>query len=294
MTVEGLVPGPRASPSQADGELEQWLARYGRERRPREDRPPVLQDALRHLARLPRTRSALCGLPPSCRCLIEGHAAPDNAETLRDFLRGMGVDEAEIVAVELLDLPAVYRQLGWAWPRMQFRIADACQLQEVAGDRAFDVVVQESLLNCVPPVRSARLLAEAARVLAPRGRALVSFTDSSCLAPRPTMSPEEAARRLGTPWDPTARHLSELVPDAASRRDLMEELAGSVILDRSRGHHTLVTAPFGRFEFFVPLSDTKRQLAEAGFEILVMADETGPDDHGLSCVRHRAILASGR
>ena len=273
-----------------EGELDRYLARYGPELRGSRSRPPRLADVLTFLAALPETVAALSGIRYARRCLLEGYAAPDNAEALRGFLRWAGAGEVEIVAVDLFDLPAAYSRLGWALPAMEYRRADACRLAEVAEDGAFDVVVQESLLNCVPPVRSAELLGEAARVLSPRGRALISVTDCTAVAGRPELSTDEVSSRLGTPWDPSCRHLSGLVSDPGRRAELLDELAGSVVVDRRRIRHTFITRPDGRFEFFVPFSTTERQLTEAGFELLVIARETGRDDNGLDCVRHRTIV----
>ena len=276
-------------PAADHSELDQFLSRYRDSGRHARDRAPDLHDSLSVFAALPGVDEALRALPARCRVLIEGYAGPGNAAALRRFLSSAGVREADITAVDLFDLPATYARLGLPLPAMRFVQADACRLGAVAANNEFDVVAQDFLLNCLPPLHTDSLLAEAARVLSLAGRFILSFTDSSCLASRPILSPARLKAAWGVRWDPTATQLAQLAPDPAHRDKLLRVLAGSVVLDPETGGYALITAPYGRFEFFVPAELTRCQLIDAGFRVLLSDQRRGRDDHGLDCQRHRWI-----
>jgi SAM-dependent methyltransferase len=243
------------------------------------------------LAAAPDLQHALGLLPKRVNALIEGYAGSRNAEALQAFLALAGVRDMDIVAIDLFDLPATYRRLSMTLPNMRFIQADACSLGAVAADGEFDVVVQDFLLNCLPPADAPRLLAEVARVLAPEGRFILSVTDSSGLQTRPALTPERLACDWGVRWDRSASYLSCIVPDPLLRQDALRALAGCIVADQAREQHTLIAAPHGRFEFFVPWAQTERQLNDAGFRVLLAQTQWGRDDHGLDCHRHRIIAA---
>ena len=270
-------------------ELDQFLARYGRGRRKGEARPPDLQDSLEALASEPGANKLFAGLPASVCCLIQGYAGPGNARALREFLSAAGVVSVDIVAVDTYDLPAAFARLGFVQPEMRFCRADACDLSQWAADGSFDLIVQDFLLNCLPPLRHADLLAEAARLLHPGGLAIISFTDDIGARALPPIHSERILASHGTEWNPHATCLSQLSAVPAIRSCLKKSLIGQVVEDSATGGLTLVTAPNGYFEYFIAATRTRAAIEAAGFKLLVEQITDGLDDHGLRCTRHRCI-----
>ena len=270
-------------------EFDEFLLRYDPARRPAGDRPPDLADSLAALARAPGLAAALAGLPIRARCLIEGYAGPANASALRDFLAARGHMVRSLTAVDLHDVPAAYARLGLPAPDLRFIRADACDLSPHLADASVDVLVQDFLLNCVPLARAPRLLAEAARVLEPGGVAILSFTDDTGARRCPRFTSDELASRWGLGWAPDAVHLRDLGADESRLPALLAALAGGVITRPPAPGCAFVTAPHGRFEFFTPLEHTVGLLDAAGLEVRLMTTETGRDDQGLVCVRHRCL-----
>jgi acyl-CoA synthetase (AMP-forming)/AMP-acid ligase II/thioesterase domain-containing protein/SAM-dependent methyltransferase/acyl carrier protein len=277
-----------------DSDVDHFVGRYVSKADGDPQGTPNLGDSLRVFAALPDLTQVTVRLGPACRCLIQGYTAPGNADSLVHFLQDLGVHHVDVMAVDLLDLPAIYERFALKMPQMGFIQADAGDLRAVFPDHQFDVVVQDFLLNCAPPQQAERLLGEAMRVLKPDGLAFLSFTDSSCLAERPSLSPREFEMRWGVSWNPACRGLSDLVPDERRRQDLLRLLAGSVIADPATGQHVLITPPYGRFEFFTPLEQTLRQLSTAGFDAQLIHRQTGRDDNGLDCARYRCLARPGK
>lgn len=253
---------------------------------------PTLGDSLGVMARLPGVRDRVDGLGPGCRCLIQGCTAPGNADALRRFLGHPERPRIEVVAVDLLDLPSVYRRLGWTVPEAGFVRADARKLQHFFPRGHFDVVAQDFLLNCAPPAEAPDLLAAARHVLRPGGLLLISVTDSAGLGDHPAITPDGFARLAGTPWDCAARDLAGLLPDAERRARVLPRLAGRVVRACNDGAVTLVIAPHGRFEFFLPIARILRLLDNAGFDVVARATEWGRDDNGVDCRRWRFVACA--
>ena len=253
---------------------------------------PTLQSSLDVFARIDGVQDRLPALGPAPRCLIQGYTAPGNAAALRRFLGRVGIARCAITAVDKLDLPAIYRRLGIAMPDMTFQQADARCLGHVLGDGAFDLLVQDFLLNCAAPADAAALLSEAARLLRPGGLALLSFTDNTGLRDRPALTAEEIAARWRLVWDPACGTLSELParPVPFQPAVAREGLIGRVVVGAAAGHCTCITAPDGRFEFFVPAEETFAALEAAGLELILAAQGTARDYNGLLCTRHRCLV----
>jgi SAM-dependent methyltransferase len=209
---------------------------------------------------------------------------------------------------------------------MTFLQADARSLADVLADAGFDLLVQDFILNCAPPSDAAALFCEAARVLRPGGLALLSFTDNTGLRDRPILTAEEIAARWGLAWDPACGALSELparlgdpVGITASNHRLSSEakvipteavipmgtleprrpafaregLIGRVVAGAAAGHCTYITAPDGRFEFFVAAEETFAALEAAGLQPVLAVQGTTRDYNGLACTRHRCLVRRG-
>lgn len=279
-------------------EADQFVARYAPNMSRATGQPagpplvPTLADSLAFLGRLPGMAAALDGLGANRRCLLQGCTAPDNAVALRRFLGETGGGHVDVTAVDLLDLPAIYARLGWPMPEMRFVRADARDLSARFPPDSFDLVVQDFLLNCAPPSHASALLAAARHVLKRGGLLLLSVTDSTCLRDHPSISPAAFERNHCVAWDPTARDLATLLPEQHRRTAALPALAGRAVMDPGDQQGTLITAPHGRFEFFVPIDQTMAQLAEAGFEVLGRGWEHGRDDNDLNCTRWRCLACA--
>lgn len=276
-------------------EDDEFVARYPAETAANERRDaalpgaPALTDSLAHFETLPGLRQAMSGLPSECRCLIQGSTGQGNAAAVRQFLSRSGERRVDITAVDLLDLPAIYARLGWPMPEMQFLRADARELSAHFESGSFDLVIQDFLLNCAPPDQAPALLAAARQVLNPGGLFLLSVTDSSGLAAHPRISAQEFEALYGLAWNFQAPDLSTLAPEESRRVGVLKTLLGRVVSDEEAEVGTLLTAPLGRFEHFVPLSSTMAQLVQAGFKLLLSGQERGRDANGLQCLRWRCL-----
>lgn len=251
---------------------------------------PTLETSLSAFARLPDLPRALQALAPTARCLFQGYTAPCNADALRRFLLPVGITRCDIVAVDLLDLPAIYGRLGVAMPEVDFLQADACALSGRLEGRRFNLIVQDFILNASPPTRGVQLLAEAARLLEDGGLALLSFTECSDLSGCLTLTPDDLSARWGLTWDPERASLAALAGSPHRLAEASHHLIGTVIVNSTTGHYTFVTAPSGRFEFYVPAEQTLATLAAVGFETLMIERQKARDYNGLDCNRYRCVV----
>jgi SAM-dependent methyltransferase len=250
---------------------------------------PTLADSLDFFGRLADMPATLDSLGTDCRCLLQGCTAPGNAAALRRFLGAPGGRAVRVSAVDLLDLPGIYARLGWPMPDMDFVRADARDLAALFPPGRFDLVIQDFLLNCAPPHEAPALLRAARHVLNPGGLLLLSVTDSAGLPDYPAIAPADFASFCGVPWDPMSRDLEALLPDERQRADVLRTLVGRVVMGPTGEDGTLITAPNGRFEFFVPMARTMTQLRDAGFDVVRRGREHGRDDNGLDCTRWRCL-----
>ncbi len=266
-----------------------FVARYVRGSPWFDDLAPTLQSSLDIFARIEGLRDRLQSLGPAPRCLIQGYTAPGNAAALRRFLGRAGISGCAITVVDKLDLRGIYNRLGIAMPEMVFLQADARSLADVLGDAVFDLLVQDFILNCAPPPDAAALLSEAARVLRPGGLALISFTDNTGLRDRPVLTAEEIGTRWRLAWDPACGTMSGLQARPVPHQPAVARagLIGRVVAGAGAGHCTYITAPDGRFEFFVPAEETFAALEAVGLQPILAAQGTVRDYNGLPCTRRR-------
>lgn len=253
---------------------------------------PSLSRSIAHLDRLGSTRDLLAALPRDASCLIEGYSAPSNSSALRRFLSRHGISRPTVHAVDLYDLPRAYRELHLEPPDMHFHMADAANLEGIFAAGAFDLVVQDFLLNCVPPHFHASLLAEAARVLTPRGMAIISFSDSHALAARASPDGRAAAHDQGLEWDDQAYSLGDLprLPGYSPSRS--NGLLGQVLRHPTSNCLVHVTPPHGNFEFFPAETTVLEDFARAGLRLVERSNSIGVDSYGLDCRRHRCVLTA--
>lgn len=275
-------------------ELNDFLQRYNKvDFLQTVDRPPNLSDSLSFLQNFKDVSDALCKLPVNVKALIEGYSCQTNAEGLRKFLATYGVTVLDISVIDIYDLPSTYQSLGIALPEINFYQRCASDLEGVAQSQSFDVVVQDFLLNCIPPSEIAKVLSESFRVLKSTGYLILSITDSSGLKNRPFITPENLNRDYGLIWKNTAKHLRQVQNENKNDPTLsgthFEKILNTIILDPNTDQYTFISPPYGRFEFFISWKQTLKHLFEANFTILLDHEDWGKDDQGLDCCRHRLI-----
>lgn len=251
---------------------------------------PTLESSLRAFSRMDEAREALAALGGRASCLIQGYTAPKNVEALRRRLSEAGVARADVVAVDLLDLPRIYDRLGVGMPDVDFLQGDACDLSALIADAVFDIVIQDFTLNCLPPVLAPKLSREARRVLKADGFAMVSFTDATGLRERPVLPATNALLRHGVEWTSTLTGLMDAAESGSHFDELSAGLMGATLAAGARGELIFVTPPSGRFEFFAPADSTFEMLRHAGFHCVAFDRSIGIDPAGLQCARYRCLL----
>lgn len=229
-------------------------------------------------------------LSKNVSCLFQGYTAPDNAQALERFLCHFGIKIADVLAIDLLDLPSIYKRLGVHVPPMRFIQGDACDLAQSVQSGSIDIVIQDFILNCLPTTFALSLFKETRRVLKPDGIALISFTDSSCLSA--STSIREAVTRLNINWKPHASGIAEFAKNPSQLEEISSSLIGSTLSTEQEGHLIVVTPPEGRFEFFQPLSNTLDLIREAGLDVVNLQRSIGRDAADLLCMRNRCLLRS--
>ena len=274
-----------------DVEVDRFVSRY-LAADPNAAGPPPLAQSLAMLSGMPPAVAALATLRDGCRCLFQGYTRPANAADLGRFLDGAGVSVGEMVAVDVLDIPASYVRLGLGVPNLRFIRGDACDMPG-RDSGSFDVIVQDFLLNCLPSADAGRLVHETSRLLATDGIVIASVTDDECLEGLPALSTEEFAAHTGTVWSDSARWLGDLLPHADRRRALLPLLGGRVVRIAGEQGGTLIAPPDGRFEFFVPAKTCWSRFRAASLEPVAIGMRTGWDDLGLHCTRRTAVLRRG-
>ena len=227
----------------------------------------------------------------SVDCLFQGYTSPKNGDALRHVLLGQGIERAHIVAVDRIQLPLVYEQLGVAMPDIEFVHADACDLGDQFGDRKFDIIVQDFVLNCIAPTAAPALLSEAKRHLKPGGICLISFSTGAHAPAAKTKSLASVLEDWPQVQCSLAASLQEMARTDAELKDMERHLLGQSIFDDQTGHLTHVTDPSGQLEFFIPKPDMIGLFEAAGFEVSIADVRSATDYNGLECTRYRVIAS---
>jgi len=221
-------------------------------------------------------------------CLIEGISCPYNGMSLRHCLAHAGVSDARVHALDILDVDAVARSLGYELPGLEFSIGDASRLDGWESG-SVHVLVQDHLLNCAPHAIHAALVREAARVLHGRGVWILNFSLEPHVAGGGQIGFQDVEQLLGRPLDSMAYCLSEIA-NGRGVSWLLERLLGKMIVDERTGRRILITAPHGNFEFYFPLLHLESLLAANGLETVFRKCEQGVDQHGNHYQRHRTLV----
>jgi hypothetical protein len=227
--------------------------------------------------------------PSKLECLIQGYTAPCNAQDLRGVLSLRGCENAHVVAVDQIALPAIYKQLGAEMPEVEFVQADASDLGGRLGKRTFHMIIQDFILNCLPPVFAMNLLNEARRHLREDGLCLFSFSAEAHHPDTRTISVREGFAPWDTLWTPRTPSLHDMARSDAELQQMRSRLLGATVRDPETGHILQVTAPSGQFEFFQRKAEVITMMEAAGFAVTLVGETPAVDYSGLHCIRYRVI-----
>jgi len=251
---------------------------------------PTLSHSLERIRLMPDIKKHLAGLAKQPLCLIQGYSTPGNAEALRQFVHGLNESFPRIETVDLYDLPHLYEVLDLKMPCMRYHIADAAHLDHLYDNGAVDLVVQDFLLNCIPASRHEPLLKEVSRILKPGGLGIISFTSNEALELSSAMSTAQLQTDHNLTWDSQAYDLAGMGKVNASEGPL-DYLMGKLVYHEATSEFIYVAMVGGRFEFFRSKEEMFSLFEKCGLHLLSFDSSQGSDDHGLSCIRYRCILA---
>ena len=249
---------------------------------------PALSRGLRAYLAEPAAR-ILRTLGPKPVCLIEGISCPWNGTSLRRFLSLIGLEEPDIHAIDILDIEVVARLLGCDLPDLRFEVGDAARLERWA-DGSVQLLVQDHLVNCAPHGVHRAIVREAARLLDRDGVWMLNFSVEPLLDSGRQLSFATAERVLGRPLSETAYSLREAGIDEGRLFASVHDLLGAMITQEETGRSIFVTPPHGNFEFYFPLAELERLLADVELRIVFQSCEEGVDQHGNHYQRHRTLV----
>ncbi len=281
------------NPSRARRAMQQTVARYVPGSRHFQSAAPTLASSLAVFSESGGFASALAGLPADAACLMMGCCAPANVEALRAVLARHGVTDPSILIIDRLPIPDIYADLGLTMPGADFLQIDACAPGDSLAGRSFDLIVQDFVLNCMPPAQWPALLRSTRALLAQDGLALISLSTDA----RPTGAPAQPLRQALPDWpDDETRpvwSIADLAGDDADHARLAADLTGKALIDERTGHIVQVTAPAGFFEFFALGAEVDDLFRQAGLTVTSAHRSVAVDYSGLACTRQRLIVAPG-
>ncbi|PIL21992.1 hypothetical protein P775_01460 [Puniceibacterium antarcticum] len=250
---------------------------------------PTLASSLSVFATSDHFVASLATFGSNLECLFQGYTTPTNADDLRKALLGRGIDNVQIFAIDQIPLPTIYQELGVDMPEIEFIQADACAIGDRLAGRKFDLIVQDFVLNCMPPVYIPALLQEARRHIKQQGICLISFSAGASKLLQ--CSAISATSQTDWPQELTAttRSLADLARSDAEFSDLAERWLGQTISNSKTGEVIQITSPSGQFEFFLSEAEVMCMIEAAGFEVFVANVSSAVDYSGLACSRYRVI-----
>jgi hypothetical protein len=253
---------------------------------------PTLSHSLDRIRLMPDLKRILGRLAKEPLCLIQGYSTPGNADALSQFIHDYIGSYPRIETVDLYDLPHLYDVLDIEMPEMIYHIADAAHLDHLYQDGSVDLVVQDFLLNCIPASRHEPLLQEVSRILKPDGLGVISFTSSEALELSSALSTTQLQTGYNLTWDSHAYDLAGMGKVNPSESSL-DHLIGKLVYHQPTSEFIYVAKTGGRFEFFRSKEEMFALFEKWGLHLLAFDTSQGSDDHGLTCVRYRCILAKG-
>jgi len=275
----------KISPTRIEG-ISQFVQQFVRNELTGNDGTPTLDRTLNIDRGHPSLADAIKRCGPKPTVLFQGYTAPSNARAFRDFLVSYCCDDSIIHALDLHDMPALYRQLEIPVPELTFHVADACDCLKDLSTGQVSILIQHGLANCCPPPRWLAIQEEGSRLLSSDGFALMLFSELDSPTSIIALTPAEFESLTGATWDPHGVDLAAL--DLPHHQ--MKQLLGKTVYDSSTETRTLITAPSGRFEFFTPFSRYESSLAAAGLVVRSRLFQTGLDSNGILCRRSHCLV----
>ncbi len=229
-------------------------------------------------------RAILAQVPQPATCLIQGITAPDNGTALRNWLAAAGIQAASVCALDIIDVEALARSYGYSLGDVEFRVADAADLQGWPDD-SVGVIAQDHLLNCAPHALHVPIVSEAARVLHRNGVWILNFSVDPRVPDAAPITIAEAEARCGHSWRPDVYSVADMYPGSDGR-----SLHGALVADAAEEHrYILVTRPHGNLEFYFGFDELEALLHRFGLRFACITSRRECDSQGVSCVRYRTL-----
>lgn len=250
---------------------------------------PTLASSLAAFSSAPEFNSALAGLSPKARCLVIGYSTPSNARALRQVLGEHAVTDPSILVIDRLPIPEIYTEMGIEMPEIDFLQLDACNLGDALEADSFDLIVQDFVLNCMPPAHAPALLQSTRALLKPNGLSLISLSTDAKPIAAPAQPVAKAMSRWPDRWSGSVWSVSDLARSPEEYTQMATHFLGRTLIDEETGHLVQVTSPTCQFEYFIPSREMDHLLQQAGFKVIPAHVSHVVDYSGLACTRHRLI-----
>ncbi|MEQ9260145.1 MAG: hypothetical protein RIG84_13745 [Roseovarius sp.] len=267
----------------------QSVARYVPESPLFHPEAPTLTSSLAVFSEAPEFNASLSRLGQGASCLLMGSASPANVGALRKMLAANSVPDPEILVFDRLPIPRIYAEMGVEMPDAQFLQLDASTAAETLRGRHFDLIVQDFLLNCLPPVLAPAVLHSVRELIAPQGIALISMSTDAHPSNGAAEPVASALSCWPDRWSSTAWSVADLARSEDEYDAMCAHLVGRALIDEATGHIVQVTSPSCQFEFFTPRVEMEQLFLSAGLKVTPVDISESVDYSGLACTRHRLI-----
>jgi hypothetical protein len=250
---------------------------------------PTLASSLAAFSEGPAFKAALSRFGREASCLVIGYSAPSNTQALRQVLRENSIMDPSILVVDRLPIPRIYAEMGIEMPDMDFLQLDACTAGDTLGGRRFDLIVQDFVLNCMPPAHAPAMLRSTRALLEPKGLALISLSTDAQPTGSPAQPIAQTLSHWADRWTNSVWSISDMAHSEEEYSQMTAQLAGRTMVDEATGHLVQVTSPACQFEFFAPGKEMDHLFEQSGLAITRAHVSQAVDYSGLMCTRHRLI-----
>lgn len=285
MSSNPSLPPVQNLPSQIEN-LSQFVRQFVANEQADQEGTPTLAKSLGVDRGHPSLAASLARLGDEPVVLFQGYTAPSNARAFRDFLASFGCHHPSIHALDLHDMPALYRQLNIPVPDLKFHVSDACDPHPGLAHGQVSILIQHGLGNCCPPSRWPDFQQQGAHLLAPDGIALMLFSELVEPDSLPSLSLTDFEQLTGSAWNPLGVDLSSFNLDPEQKNALM----GKAVFDPEHQTHVFITKPSGRLEFFAPFAKFEASLHRVGLIVRSRLISTGIDSNGIRCRRSQCLV----
>lgn len=272
--------------------LDRFYARYIPGNADFREMSPALDISLGVFANCDASRMELQKLGPHLECLIQGYSVPTNVDALRAMLSGLGIQSENVVAIDKIDVLEVFKRLGAPAPNVEFILADACDMGDCLAGRDFDLIVQDFIINFMPPGKIASLLAGVKRHLKPRGICLISFSSDAFPPSGSILKAGNAGAAKVWDWVSAKTGMVDLDQFMAQNQGKWAaDLIGATIQDEGTGQMIHISDPSGQIEHFHPTATIIEAVENAGFSYAIQDATNIVDYNGITCTRYRMMIS---